>query len=91
MDWRLYYWVWLAVASGITFILYGWDKFQSRRGGRRVPEVVLHGWALAGGFPGGWAGRAVFRHKTKKGFFVFVLAVSTAIHVVVYWGLGVEG
>ncbi len=90
-DWRLYYWIWLAIASGITFVLYGWDKYQSKRGGWRVPEVVLHGLALAGGFPGGWAGRSVFRHKTNKGFFVFVLAVSTAIHVVVYWGLGVGG
>lgn len=90
-DWRLYYWIWLALASGITFILYGWDKFLSRRGGGRVPEAVFHGWALAGGFVGGWVGMSVFRHKTNKGFFVFVLAVSTAIHVVVYWGLGVGG
>lgn len=92
MDWRLYYWVWLAVVSGITFILYGLDKLQSRRGGWRVPEVVLHGLALAGGFPGGWAGRAMFRHKTKKGFFLFVLVVSTMIHAgLVYWGLGTGG
>ena len=87
MDWRLYYWIWLAVASGITFVLYGLDKFQSRRGGWRVPEVVLHGWALAGGFAGGWVGMSAFRHKTKKGSFWFVLVVSTMIHAgLVYWG-----
>jgi uncharacterized membrane protein YsdA (DUF1294 family) len=86
MDWRLYYLIWLAIASGFTFILYGLDKFQSKRDGWRVPEVVLHGLALLGGFPGGWAGRSVFRHKTKKGFFVFVLVVSTAIHLgLIYW------
>ena len=71
MDWHLYYWVWLAIAGGITFILYGL--------------------ALAGGFLGGWVGMSVFRHKTRKGFFWFVLAVSTAIHAVVYWGLGIGG
>jgi uncharacterized membrane protein YsdA (DUF1294 family) len=80
MYWQIYG-IWLAIASGITFILYGFDKAQSKRAGWRVPEVVLHGWALAGGFPGGWAGRSLFRHKTQKGFFLFVLAASTAIHL----------
>jgi uncharacterized membrane protein YsdA (DUF1294 family) len=85
MDWRLY-WLWLAIASGITFLLYGLDKAQSKSGGWRVPEVVLHVLALSGGFPGGWAGRSLFRHKTKKGFFVFVLTVSTVIHLGLgYW------
>jgi uncharacterized membrane protein YsdA (DUF1294 family) len=85
MDLRLY-WIWLAAASGITFLLYGFDKAQSKGRGWRVPEAVLHGLALSGGFPGGWAGRSIFRHKTKKGIFVFVLAVSTAIHLgLVYW------
>ena len=85
MHWQLYL-IWLAVASGITFLLYGFDKAQSKMGGWRVPEVVLHSLALAGGFPGGWAGRSIFRHKTKKGFFVFVLVVSTAIHLGLgYW------
>ena len=85
MGWYLY-WIWLAAASVITFLLYGFDKARSKNGGWRVPEIVLHGLALAGGFPGGWVGRSVFRHKTKKGIFVFVLAVSTVIHLVlVYW------
>jgi uncharacterized membrane protein YsdA (DUF1294 family) len=85
MGWHLY-WIWLAIASGITFILYGFDKAQSKKGGFRVPEMVFHLLALSGGFPGGWIGRAMFHHKTKKVFFVFVLAVSTVIHLVlVYW------
>ena len=85
MGWKLY-WIWLVIASGITFLLYGFDKAQSKKGGWRVPEIVLHGLALSGGFPGGWAGRSVFRHKTKKGIFIFVLTVSTVIHLgLVYW------
>ena len=84
MGWSLY-WIWLVIASVITFLLYGFDKAQSKTGDWRVPEVVLHGLALSGGFPGGWAGRSVFRHKTKKGFFVFVLAISTLIHLGL-WG-----
>jgi uncharacterized membrane protein YsdA (DUF1294 family) len=85
MGWHLY-WLWLAAASVITFLLYGYDKAQSKNGGWRVPEIVLHLLALAGGFPGGWLGRSVFRHKTKKAIFVLVLVVSTALHLgLVYW------
>jgi uncharacterized membrane protein YsdA (DUF1294 family) len=84
MDWR--YGIWVAATSFITFLLYGFDKAQSKGGSWRVPEAVLHGLALAGGFPGGWAGRSLFRHKTKKGIFVLVLTVSTAIHLgLAYW------
>ena len=80
-----FYLLWLALASVITFILYGFDKARAKSHGWRVPEAVLHLWALAGGFVGGWVGRSVFRHKTKKGVFVFVLAVSTLIHIGVGW------
>jgi len=81
MEWKYLYWVWLAALSAITFIVYGFDKSRARNSGRRVPEKVLHWLALAGGFPGGWAGRAVFRHKTQKAFFTFVLGISTLIHL----------
>ncbi len=82
---RLYF-IWLGIASAITFLVYGVDKMQSRTGGSRVPESVLHWLALVGGFIGGWAGRWVFRHKTRKGFFALILVLSTAIHAgVVYW------
>jgi uncharacterized membrane protein YsdA (DUF1294 family) len=80
MVW-LFYGIWLAALSIITFLVYGFDKARASRNGWRVPEATLHILALAGGFPGGWAGRRVFRHKTQKGFFVFVLAVSTLIHL----------
>jgi uncharacterized membrane protein YsdA (DUF1294 family) len=85
MDWYLYL-IWLAILSVFTFILYGYDKAQSKMGGSRVPELFLHGFALLGGFPGGWVGRAIFRHKTKKKVFLVVLGLSTAIHLgLVYW------
>ena len=83
--WQIYG-IWIAAASIITFILYGFDKAQSKTEGWRIPEAYLHGLALAGGFPGGWAGRAIFRHKTRKGFFVLVLVLSTMIHLGLgYW------
>jgi uncharacterized membrane protein YsdA (DUF1294 family) len=79
MEMQIYI-IWLIIASIITFLVYGFDKAQSKGRGWRVPEVILHGMALVGGFPGGWAGRSVFHHKTQKGFFTFVLAMSTLIH-----------
>ena len=80
------YWIWLAAISLITFIVYGIDKSRARSGGWRIPEKTLHWLAIAGGFPGGWVGRIVFRHKTRKGFFTFVLMVGTLIHAgIIYW------
>jgi uncharacterized membrane protein YsdA (DUF1294 family) len=81
-----FYPVWLLVTSLITFLVYGFDKAQSKHNGSRVPESVLHLLALVGGFPGGWAGRIVFHHKTQKVSFTLVLLISTALHIgLVYW------
>ncbi len=75
------YLVWLVTLSVVTFIWYGFDKGQSKRGGLRVPEIVLQLLAVAGGFPGGWLGMIVFRHKTRHGSFIIVLVLSTLLHL----------
>jgi uncharacterized membrane protein YsdA (DUF1294 family) len=43
--------------------------------------VVLHGLALVGGVLGAWAGRLVFRHKTRHPVFLVVLIVASVL-----WG-----
>jgi len=45
-----------------------------------VPEVVLHGLGLAGGFIGGWLGVLVLRHKSQKQVFYLSLAFATLLH-----------
>jgi uncharacterized membrane protein YsdA (DUF1294 family) len=75
------YLIWLVLISVITFFVYGYDKFQAKSGGWRVPEKVLHGLALAGGFMGGWIGRIVFHHKTRKPVFTLILAISTLLYI----------
>lgn len=81
-----FYWVWLITLAIITFILYGYDKSQAKLGGARVPEIVLHGLALLGGFLGGWLGRFVFNHKTRKPIFTVVLVLATIIHLaIIVW------
>ena len=77
-----FYLTWLIVCNGLTMALFRYDKFQAGRGGRRVPEIVLYGLALVGGFIGGWAGMLIRpRHKTNHPLFWVVMIVSTLIHL----------
>jgi uncharacterized membrane protein YsdA (DUF1294 family) len=80
-----YYTLWIATASCLTFILYGFDKFQAKNGSQRVPERTLHFCALLGGFLGGWIGRLAFRHKTQKSIFTVILLAATLIHFAGAW------
>ena len=74
----------LALAYGtltlLTLLVYAWDKWRAKRGGRRVPEKTLHGLALLGGFAGAWAGMSLFRHKTQKPVFTIVCALAALLH-----------
>jgi uncharacterized membrane protein YsdA (DUF1294 family) len=49
-----------------TFLLFGFDKLRARAGSARVSEGALLIWAFFGGSIGAYAGRALFRHKTRK-------------------------
>ena len=87
-----WYWSWLIALSVVTFAAYGIDKGQAALfKGRRLPNNVLHGLALAGGFPGAILGRLAFRHKSnvrRNPLFLIVLIVSVVLHgAFVYWQL----
>jgi uncharacterized membrane protein YsdA (DUF1294 family) len=58
---------WLLAVSVTTFGYYGYDKWRAKVGSNRVPELVLHLLALAGGSLGAYLGMRTFRHKTLKG------------------------
>lgn len=82
------------VASGLvamnllTFMAFGFDKRQARLRGRRVSERTLLFMAALGGLVGAYAGRAQFRHKTRKQPFTTVLwSISVAEAVMVGWWL----
>jgi uncharacterized membrane protein YsdA (DUF1294 family) len=49
-----------------TFMLFGIDKIKAERGSWRVSEAGLLFAAFLGGTIGAYAGRNVFRHKTRK-------------------------
>lgn len=56
----------LLALNGLTLTAFALDKGLARGAARRVPERVLLGLALLGGTPGAYAGRRLFRHKTRK-------------------------
>ena len=56
----------LIVANFVAFAAFGLDKAAAEAGRQRIAEATLLRWALLGGTPGAYAGRALFRHKTRK-------------------------
>jgi uncharacterized membrane protein YsdA (DUF1294 family) len=81
------YLIWLLGVNVVTFAFWGFDKRQAELQGGRVPEVILHILVLTGGFFGGWKGRSLFRHKTQKTTFLYVLISSTIIHIIIAYKL----
>jgi uncharacterized membrane protein YsdA (DUF1294 family) len=74
------------VALGlITFVTYGYDKLQAKRGGRRVTEPALLLLSLVGGALGGWAGMLVWRHKTGHAIFWAAQVVGTIVIAGLLW------
>ena len=73
----------VVVMSLVCFAYYGWDKRQSKNGGRRVPERTLHIMEFLGGWPGAMLGQQVFRHKTAKLSFLIVFSLLVVLHVAI--------
>jgi uncharacterized membrane protein YsdA (DUF1294 family) len=63
---------WLfGLMNGVAFLLMLWDKRQSRQSGaERISEGMLFFLATAFGSIGILIGMFVFRHKTRKWYFV---------------------
>lgn len=85
--------IWLGVTSALAFVLFGWDKLLAKRRRRRVPEAALLGCALLGGGAGGLLGMAVFRHKTRKPLFRFLVPLGLCAQAALLvwaalWGAG---
>jgi uncharacterized membrane protein YsdA (DUF1294 family) len=72
---------WLGIVNLQTFVYYGVDKSQARRGGRRIPERVLHVLAVVGGSLGAFLAMRWFRHKTIKGGFRLVFWIIVVLQL----------
>lgn len=58
--------------SGLTFVVYDFDKTRSKEKKTRVPEVRLHWLSLLGGWPGALFAQYFLRHKNRKALFIVV-------------------
>jgi len=56
----------LIVANFAAFAAFGIDKMLAEQRQRRISEATLLQLAFFGGIGGAYAGRALFRHKTRK-------------------------
>jgi len=77
---------WFLVINLMTFSFYGLDKFQARRDGARIPEVVLLGMVAAGGTPLALLARQIFHHKTiKRGFRAWLWLIIVVQLILIGW------
>ena len=67
--------------NAFAFLIFGFDKLQAVRRGFRVPEMVLWGISLIGGSIGALLGMNIFRHKTRKTSFQFVLVIIILLQI----------
>ncbi len=56
----------LSAINFAAFAAFGIDKMQAENGKWRTSEDILLSLAFFGGIAGAYAGRAIFRHKTRK-------------------------
>jgi len=78
-DWRIVG-TYLAIVSGLTYFLYGFDKWSARTGRWRTPESTLHLAELAGGWPAAFIAQRRFRHKTAKASYQVTFWLIAMVH-----------
>jgi uncharacterized membrane protein YsdA (DUF1294 family) len=82
-------WYLIAICSinVATIALYGLDKLLALMDARRIPERLLFFVAFIFGSPGAILAMIVFRHKTSKVTFQFILAILILIQALVIAGI----
>ena len=76
----------LVALNFTAFAAFGIDKAKAEAGKRRIAESTLLLLAFLGGAPGAYAGRAAFRHKTRKQPFSRELHTVAVVQVVAIGG-----
>lgn len=81
--------IYLAIINTVTFLLYGFDKWRAKQGGRRISERTLLGYSLIGGSPGALLSMGFFRHKIRKPKFYLgvplMLVIQATLAIYFYW------
>ena len=80
----LYY---LLAINVVTFVLFGLDKYNARKGNRRIREVTLMAMAALGGSVGAWMGMRLWHHKTKHRKFRYGIPLILLLQIALIYFL----
>ena len=70
-----------------AFVSYGADKHWAIHNHSRIPEIVLHLLAMAGGSGAALGAQITFRHKTQKRTFRIIFVVIVLIQLMAIAGV----
>lgn len=71
----------LTIINIIAFLVYGLDKFKSKKGKWRIPEATLLLLAIIGGSIGAWLGIKVWHHKTMHKKFRYGIPIILVLQI----------
>ncbi len=77
--------IYLIIINLITFLAMFIDKKKAEQSKWRISEKALFILAIFGGSVGGIAGMYIFRHKTKKKYFVIGFPAILIIEIILYF------
>jgi uncharacterized membrane protein YsdA (DUF1294 family) len=72
----------IAIINIVTFIIYGIDKYNAKKGRWRIPENSLIGLAIIGGSIGAYLGMRVWHHKTMHLKFKYGIPLIIIIQLI---------
>ena len=76
------------VINIITFLVFGYDKWQAKKNKRRISEFKLLFLTSVGGTIGGIVSMYLFKHKTNKFSFILAFyAIAILQIVLLYFGM----
>ena len=74
--------IFLITTNFLAFILYGIDKWNAKRGARRISEFTLIAIAIIGGAIGAFIGMYLWHHKTRKLKFLFCVPCLLVLWII---------
>jgi len=92
MEWQYIVAIYLGAINFCAFVLYGIDKWKSKRDKWRITEATLLLIAFFGGSLGAWLGMTVWNHKTKHLKFrlliplFFLVHLGLAVYIILHMG-----
>ena len=84
MNSFIYY---LVFINFLCFVLFGLDKWFSKKKKNRIRNSTLIGLSVLGGSIGALFGMYLFRHKTQTWYYVYGIPVIFIIQIVIFYYL----